>query len=189
MFGYLRLSFRKACLLIASLIPPGWDTPLNRMRNLCFRAAGMRVGVALLDRGLRCPFPHNVTIGHRVSIGHDAAILAFQEVEIESNTIVGAQLLIVAGSHDKESFQPLSNQRVQVGSGCWIGARTTIVGGVTIGKGAIIGCCSLVRDNVNPFDIVAGIPAKKIGSRHATARSWNNFGEYDTFDEVQISPE
>ena len=45
----------------------------------------------------------------------------------------------------------------------WIGMDALVLGGVTIGKGAIIAARSVVTKDVPPFTIVAGIPAKKIG--------------------------
>ncbi len=45
----------------------------------------------------------------------------------------------------------------------WIGMEALILGGVTIGKGAIVAARSVVTKNVAPFTIVAGVPAKKIG--------------------------
>ena len=47
----------------------------------------------------------------------------------------------------------------------WIGARSTIMPGVTIGKGAIVGTCSVVTKDVPENAIVAGVPARVIGHR------------------------
>jgi acetyltransferase-like isoleucine patch superfamily enzyme len=51
---------------------------------------------------------------------------------------------------------------VSIGSGCWIGARATILDGVQIGDGAVIGAHSLVKDNVPAGAVAAGVPAKII---------------------------
>lgn len=47
----------------------------------------------------------------------------------------------------------------------WVGADVTILPGVTIGKGAVIGNSSVVTKDVEAFSIVAGVPAKRIGQR------------------------
>lgn len=62
--------------------------------------------------------------------------------------------------------QPVHYDQVKIGSDVWIGANATILPGVTIGDGAVIGACSLVRNNVENGSIIAGIPGKKIGDRH-----------------------
>ncbi len=52
-----------------------------------------------------------------------------------------------------------------IGNDVWIGYNATIMGGVTIGDGAIIAAGALVRENVEPYTIVAGQPAKVISKR------------------------
>ena len=54
---------------------------------------------------------------------------------------------------------------VIIGNDVWIGYNAAIMGGVTIGDGAIIAAGALVRDNVEPYTIVAGQPAKVISKR------------------------
>lgn len=51
---------------------------------------------------------------------------------------------------------PLTN----IGSDVWIGENVTVKGGVTIGDGAVIAARSVVTHDVEPFSIVAGVPAK-----------------------------
>lgn len=52
-----------------------------------------------------------------------------------------------------------------IGNDVWIGANATILRGVTVGDGAIIGAGSVVTKDVEPYSIVAGVPAKKLRSR------------------------
>lgn len=47
-----------------------------------------------------------------------------------------------------------------VGNDVWIGREATIMPGVTIGDGAVIGACSVVTKNIAPYEIVAGNPAR-----------------------------
>lgn len=56
-------------------------------------------------------------------------------------------------------------QRVKIGNDVWIGTRVMILGGVTIGDGAVIGAGSIVTKDVEPYSIVAGVPAKLIRYR------------------------
>jgi len=58
-----------------------------------------------------------------------------------------------------------SMYRVVVGNDVWIGARATILEGVTIGDGAIIAAGAVVNKDVEPYAIYGGVPAKKIGNR------------------------
>lgn len=62
----------------------------------------------------------------------------------------------------KQGERPLP---IVVGDDVWIGANATILRGVVIGQGAIIAAHAVVIKDVHPFEIVGGVPAKKIGSR------------------------
>lgn len=54
---------------------------------------------------------------------------------------------------------------VKIGNDCFIGSNTIIMAGVTIGNGAVIGAGAVVTKDVEPYSIVAGVPAIKIGER------------------------
>lgn len=56
-------------------------------------------------------------------------------------------------------------KRVKVGNDVWIGVRTMVMGGVSIGDGAVIGAGSIVTKDVPPYAVVAGVPAKVIRYR------------------------
>jgi acetyltransferase-like isoleucine patch superfamily enzyme len=62
---------------------------------------------------------------------------------------------------------PISQQghisgKIRIGEGVWIGGNVTILGGVTIGEGAIVAAGAVVTDNVAPYAIVGGVPAKHL---------------------------
>lgn len=54
---------------------------------------------------------------------------------------------------------------VVIGNDVWIGGKAVILSGVTIGDGAVIGTCSVVTKDVEPYAIVAGNPARPIRKR------------------------
>jgi acetyltransferase-like isoleucine patch superfamily enzyme len=58
-----------------------------------------------------------------------------------------------------------SKGNVIIGNDVWIGYGVTILSGVTIGDGAVIGACSLVNKNVEPYNIVGGVPIRIIKKR------------------------
>jgi acetyltransferase-like isoleucine patch superfamily enzyme len=71
---------------------------------------------------------------------------------------------------EKESFfnefkTNKSGKLVSVGNNCWLGYDVAILDGITIGEGAIVAAKSLVTDDVPPYSIVGGIPAKVIKLR------------------------
>jgi virginiamycin A acetyltransferase len=51
---------------------------------------------------------------------------------------------------------------ITVGNDVWIGARSIVLSGVTIGDGAVVGAGSIVTDDVEPYAVVAGVPAERV---------------------------
>ncbi|QQX88682.1 CatB-related O-acetyltransferase [Cupriavidus necator] len=70
---------------------------------------------------------------------------------------------IWAGYCGAENY--LESESVEIGSDVWIGARSIILDGVKIGDGAIVAAGSVVTENVDPYAIVGGVPAKLIRRR------------------------
>jgi maltose O-acetyltransferase len=57
---------------------------------------------------------------------------------------------------------------VTIGDRVFIGARAIVLSGVTIGEGAAVAAGAIVTKDVDPYTIVAGVPARPIGSRPKT---------------------
>ena len=88
-----------------------------------------------------------IRTGNDVSIGPEAAILTL--------------------GHDPQSnvFADRGGD-VTIEDRAWIGFRAIILPGVTIGEGAVIAAAAVVSQSVEPYAIVAGVPARKIGERN-----------------------
>jgi len=84
------------------------------------------------------------------------------------------------------SYEPLANQEVVIGQGCWIGARVTILGGVRVGKGCVIGAGSIVKESIPDWSIAVGSPARVVATRKPAASIWNYFGAYSPEDLNEI---
>jgi acetyltransferase-like isoleucine patch superfamily enzyme len=61
--------------------------------------------------------------------------------------------------------QPTNSRAVRIGDDCWLGVNAVVQPGVTIGKGAIIGANAVVTHDVPPYEVVGGVPARRIRSR------------------------
>ncbi|MEO5832613.1 MAG: CatB-related O-acetyltransferase, partial [Nakamurella sp.] len=62
---------------------------------------------------------------------------------------------------------PYSSGDIDIGSDVWIATGVTVLSGVRIGHGAVVAAGSIVSRDVEPFSIVAGIPAKLVRKRFA----------------------
>jgi len=94
-------------------------------------------------------------------------------VKIGNNVDVGPEVLFLSDSHEIGSFDKRAGKSIfepiLIEDGCWIGARTTILGNVVIGKGSIIAAGSLVNKNCEPNSLYAGVPAKLIKKLDSTS--------------------
>lgn len=156
---------------------------LSRIKNYLFRLAGIQIyGSPIIAHGFKCIYPTNIKIEDMVALGHDNCIWAYDKVTIGKYTHTAREVLFIPGSHDISSFEPVQNQQIIIGQGCWIGARATILGGVTIGKGCVIGAGSLVNKNIPDWSVAVGVPAKVIKKRMPAKKITSPFGQYSVND-------
>ena len=91
-------------------------------------------------------------------------------IVIGANSRIGAHTSIYGFNHGKDAralirLQKVTSLGVRIGTDVWIGARVCIRDGVCIGDHAVVGMGAVVTRNVEPYSIVAGNPAKPIGTR------------------------
>jgi acetyltransferase-like isoleucine patch superfamily enzyme len=116
-------------------------------------------------------FP-SISIGNGCTIGDSAHITAINDITIGNNVLTGNYLLITDNAHgalnvqylDKHpSLRPLISKGPVIIDDCvWIGNNVSILPGVHIGKGCIIGVGSVVTTDIPEYSIAVGSPAKII---------------------------
>jgi acetyltransferase-like isoleucine patch superfamily enzyme len=132
------------------------------------RVAGMTIGPdSALWMG--CWFTgHQID---RISIGRGCSIprtyfAAGAPITIGDYAVFGPEVALYASDHDPDD--PGFTRRdapITIGSRAWIGSRAMILKGVTIGEGAVVAAGSVVTQDVAPFTIVAGNPARYVRDR------------------------
>ena len=116
-------------------------------------------------------FP-NITIGNNCHFGAYNHISAINRIEIGDNFLSGKWVTIVDNGHgttEKKELDIAPNKRllfskgpIIIGKNVWIGDKATILPGVTIGNGVVIGANTVVTHNIPDNSIVAGNPARII---------------------------
>lgn len=111
--------------------------------------------------------PYLITIGKHVSISFDVVFLTHD----------GATCLF----RDEDRYKGiLKFGKIEIKDNCFIGARTTIMPGVTIGENSIVGACSLVTKDIPSNSVCAGVPAKFIcTTKDYAEKCLRNSPEYD----------
>jgi putative colanic acid biosynthesis acetyltransferase WcaF len=122
----------------------------SSLRVAILRLFGARIGQGVLIRhNVRIHWPWKLTVGDDVWIGVDAWLLNLEPITIGSDVCISQGAMLCTGSHDAKSptFE-FDNAPITVKDGAWIAARATILRGVNIGRGAVIGATALVHSNV-----------------------------------------
>jgi acetyltransferase-like isoleucine patch superfamily enzyme len=130
---------------------------------------------------------HSSTLGRRSTIG-SATML--QEADVGAFCAFAWRVSVGAGPHPLDRatthgfpYQPRRGgfversgrraMRTRIGNDVWVGAHAVVLGGVTVGDGAVIAAQSAVIRDVAPYTIVAGVPARPLRLRvpeHLVAR-------------------
>ena len=110
--------------------------------------------------------PRKLIIEGNNSIGNHVLLDAREGLTIKKGAVIASHVLIWTLHHDYNSpdFHTVGAP-VEIGEYSWICSRVIILPGVKIGKGAVVASGAVVTKDVEPFTIVGGIPAKKIGMR------------------------
>jgi hypothetical protein len=72
------------------------------------------------------------------------------------------------GRDDESIFEWRNDQKVELGHDTWIGHGATVVPGVSIGTGTVVAAGAVVTDDVGPYQIVGGVPARRIDRRFSS---------------------
>ena len=117
-------------------------------------------------------FTPELTIGNNGCFGAFNHITCINKIQIGDNCLTGKWVTISDNNHGTTDFDTLheapairklfTKGPIIIGNNVWIGDKTTIFGGVTIGDGAVIAANSVVTKDVPAYSVVVGNPAKLI---------------------------
>ena len=83
-------------------------------------------------------------------------------VTIEDGAMLGPEVGLFTVNHEPKNIRVLRTKEIHIKKNAWIGARVSILPGVTIGENAIVGTGSVVTKDVPDNSIAVGVPAKII---------------------------
>ncbi|HTU65463.1 MAG TPA: hypothetical protein VMF52_05925 [Steroidobacteraceae bacterium] len=145
--------------------------PAFGWRRAVLRAFGAKVGahVHVYPR-TRIEMPWNVELGDWCALGDDVLLYSLGRIRIGANATVSYRAHLCAGTHDfTRADLPLLKPPVDIGAGAWLGTESFVGPGVTVGAGALVGARAVVVKDVPPRAIVAGNPARTVGTRRDPA--------------------
>ncbi|MBT5470453.1 MAG: acyltransferase [Nitrospina sp.] len=112
-----------------------------------------------LEIGNDCSFNSNIQIG-----------AAGGKIIIGNQVMIASNVVIRAANHGMQRNTPMRIQQHDYGEiiiedDVWIGSNSVITSNITIAKGTVVGAGAVVTKSTEPYSIVGGIPARKIGER------------------------
>jgi acetyltransferase-like isoleucine patch superfamily enzyme len=150
---------------LCEIIPPP-------VRMAVLRLSFKRLGKgSVVDYGVYVRYPWKVSVGDCSTLNRGCRLYSSYavtdaEIIIGDHVAIGPDVVFCGAGHDHSTLD-LDDiaATIRVEDYAWIGARSVILPGIIIGKGAVIGAGSVVTRSVPPWSIVAGNPARLIKER------------------------
>jgi acetyltransferase-like isoleucine patch superfamily enzyme len=115
-----------------------------------------------------------VSIGGGTVIDHDCLLYTPGGLLIGENVYISPGAWLLTASRDINSPQfTETHQPIVIDDYVWVGARAIILGGVTIGRRAIVQAGALVTQDLEPNSIATGVPARVVGTRELPSPSYS----------------
>jgi len=123
-----------------------------------------------------------IECGENTNLGSNVQILTSNRVVVGRDVLVAAYGYLIGGGNYgyRRRDIPMSNQYdfegkggISIADDVWMGARATVLDGVSVGRGAILAAGAVVNSEVGEYEIFGGIPARQIGIRPESAENQN----------------
>ena len=150
------------------LLMCGWTPKVfNGWRLFWLKLFGAKIfGKPFVYSTARILVPWNLTMHDRAALGDRANAYTLGEIELKSGSTIAQEAYLCAATHDFADLNlPLQTAKITIGEDVFVGARAFVLPGVTIGRGSVIGACSVVTRDVAEWVIAAGNPCKLIKPR------------------------
>lgn len=142
------------------------------VRYLVYRCLFRRLaGFCMFATGVRFSHAYGISAGRNFRVNTGSFVDGRGGLTVGANVLVGPNVAILSSDH--EWTKPglpiyLQGHRLSpttIGDDVWIGANAVITPGVTLATGTLVGAGAVVTADTEPYAIVAGVPARPIGSR------------------------
>lgn len=158
----------------------------------------------IFEPGVLIFHPERIRLGSNIYLGHGTILKGYQknEISIGDNTWIGPQCFfhgagglgigarvgvgagakIITSFHREEGievpvlYSDIEFRPVIIEDDCDIGLGTVVLPGVTVGRGSVIGAGAVVTKDVEPYSVMAGVPARLLRKRSAPSQQFRQSG-------------
>ena len=152
---------RRLCWIFNNSNP---DDP-KAQRDILMRLFGTYYSSVYLMPSFRCDFGFNIHFKGFALVNYNCVFLDTSPIRIGRSVLIGPGVVLACAGHPIHPEQRCSSaletsEPITIEDGVWIGANSTVCGGVTIGEGSVIGAGSVVTSDIPNGVIAAGVPCK-----------------------------
>lgn len=101
-----------------------------------------------------------VQLGKNVFANHGLTVMSVGTITLEDGVMLGPEVALLTVNHEPKNIRTIMTKEIRIRKNAWIGARVSILPGVTIGENAIVGTGSIVTKDVPDNAVVVGNPAR-----------------------------
>jgi maltose O-acetyltransferase len=155
---------KKLKFILLNTIASSFVTP-RFFRCFIYRLLGIKTETTNISSGCLI-FGNNIIIGKGTFINYRCVFDNAAKITIGNNCDIAHEVMFCTATHEigneiRRASTPIGREII-IEDGCWIGTRVTILPGVKIGRGCIIGAGSLVTKDCEPNGLYIGSPARRV---------------------------
>lgn len=141
--------------------------PSSQLKVMILRLFDARIGEGVvLKPSINVKYPWNLEIGDYSWIGENAWLDSLAPIKIGSNACISQGVYFCTGNHDwTDPAFGLVVKPITIEDGAWVGARATVLPGVTVKSHSIVAAGSVIAKDTVAYGIYAGNPAVKVKER------------------------
>lgn len=112
-----------------------------------------------------------VSIGPNSYIGHRCLLYGHRGIQVGRDVLLANDVQLICGQHTFARrdvpirAQPGRGQPIVIEDDVWLGSSVIVLGGVTVGRGSVVGAGAVVTNSLPPYSIAQGVPARIVGVR------------------------
>ena len=117
-------------------------------------------------------------VGNKCVFGRDNTVNCYLDVEFGAGSLVADWVYVCDFDHRTDDLTvPIKDQGivtspVRIGPDVWVGTKASVLRGATVGEGSVLAAHTVVRAEVPPWSVVAGVPGRVVRSRRGPAQSY-----------------
>ncbi len=152
----------------------GWIPTILGMciRNVVYRLLGMKIsGFCWIQPRVTIVNMRRLRVGSNFGCNSGTYINAIGHISMGNDVLIGSNVTISSGKHEIEGREtsvfsrPVRPMPINFGNDIWVGAGASILPGLNVAEGTVVGANTVVTKDTQPYSVMAGVPARIIRFR------------------------